>query len=120
MRIFLKSKIHHARVTDKNIDYVGSIFIDKKLLDLSGINEYEKVDVINVDNGQRWQTYVGLEKEGSGIISVRGGGAHLCEIGDKLIILAYEIIDQPKEKPKMIMVDKSNNFLNYLQMVTAL
>lgn len=114
MRIFLKSKIHHAHVTEKKVDYIGSIFIDKKLLDLSGISEYEKVDVIDVDNGQRWQTYVGVEKEGSGIISVRGGGAHLCKVGDRLIILAYEMIDQLKEKPKMIVVDKSNNFLNYL------
>lgn len=114
MRTFLKSKIHHAIITDKNVDYIGSIFIDKKLLDLSNISEYEKVDVIDVDNGQRWQTYVGLEKEGSGIISVRGGGAHLCEVGDRLIILAYEIADKLKEKPKMIKVDKSNNFLNYI------
>ncbi|NMB48534.1 aspartate 1-decarboxylase [Candidatus Kuenenbacteria bacterium] len=114
MKTFLKSKIHHARVTDKNVDYIGSIFIDKKLLDLSGISEYEKVDVINVDNGQRWQTYVGFGEEGSGTILVNGGGAYLCEVGHRLIILAYEMTDKLKEKPKMILVDKSNNFLNYL------
>lgn len=114
MKFFLKSKIHHARVTSKNIDFIGSIFIDKKLLDLTGISEFEKVDIINLNNGNRWQTYVGLEDEDSGKISVNGGGAYLCEPGDKLIIINYQIADELKERPKMILVDEKNNFVKYL------
>lgn len=114
MKIFLKSKIHQAHVTQKNIEYIGSIFIDKKLLDLSGISEFEKVDVVNIDNGNRWQTYAGYEKEGSGKVSVNGGGAHLCALGDRLIILAYEFSDVLKERPKMILVNSKNKLIKKL------
>ena len=110
----LKSKIHHASVTSKDIDYIGSIFIDKKLLDLCNIVEYEKVDVINVENWSRWQTYVWFAEEWSGEILVNWWWAHLCSVWDRLIILAYQIVDKLEEKPKMIFVDKANKFTKYL------
>lgn len=110
----LKSKIHHCRVTDRKLMYVGSIFIDEDLMKKANIAKYEQVVVINVTNGERWETYAMPEKKGSGIISVNGGGAKLCKKNDLLIILAYEITTKTKVNPKQIIVDKKNKFKEYL------
>ena len=114
MKVFLKSKIHHAKVTHKNQNYVGSIFIDQWLLEKSNLAEHERVDVFNVTNGNRWTTYVGAEPKHSGFVRVNGAGARLCEPGDTLIIVAYELLDDLKQKPKMILVDDNNEFVKYL------
>jgi len=114
MRMMLKSKIHHARVTARDLNYIGSIFIDEALLEKANILPYEKVEVINVSNGNRWETYAGAAQKGSGIVSVNGGGARLCYEGDLLIILAYEMTERLDEKPTMIRVDHNNHFVEYL------
>lgn len=114
MRIVLRSKIHRASVTDNNPDYVGSIIIDRDLMDKTDMWDYEKVLVCNVTNGNRWETYVLPGERGSGTVSVQGAGAKLCEKGDCIIILSFELSDRPQD-PKMILVDKKNRFIEYLE-----
>lgn len=108
---FLKSKIHRANVTDCDLHYEGSIGIDKKLMDASGLTEYEQVDIYNITNGERFTTYVIQEKAGSGIISIRGSAAHKADKGDLIIICAYCQLtpaEVKKFKPKKVLVDKKN------------
>ena len=113
MRTVLKSKIHRCWVTGKDTDYIGSVSIDKSLMEKSDIWDFEKVLICNATNGHRWETYVLPAERGSGIVSVQGAGARLCEVGDCLIILAFEATDSPIE-PKMILVDQDNRFLEFL------
>ena len=114
MRTVLKSKIHRAWVTDANPDYVGSMEIDGALMEKVDLWTYEKVLVCNVTNGNRWETYVIPGDQNSGTISVLGAGARLCEKGDCLIIMSFEMTDEPKE-PKMIRVDQNNRFVEYVR-----
>ena len=107
----LKSKIHRATVTHCNLNYEGSIGIDKKLMEKSGLIPYEQVDVLNINNGARFTTYVIEEKSGSGIISIRGAAARLAEIGDLVIICSYcQLTNEEvkKFKPSVIKVDLKN------------
>ena len=90
-----KSKIHKVRVTKKELNYQGSIGIDKKLLNASNIFPNEVVQVLNINNGSRFETYVLEEQEGSGTIPLYGPAARLGEIGDALIILSYGFIVSP-------------------------
>ncbi len=113
MKEVLKSKIHRATITGTNLDYIGSIYIDKILMKKAGIIEFEKVLVCNVTNGNRWETYVIEGEENSRKIEVQGAGAKLCKKGDIIIILSFEITDNPL-KPKMVLVDEKNNFIKYL------
>ncbi len=113
MRVVLKSKIHRAWITDSNPDYVGSIIIDQELIEKVDLWEYEQVLVCDVNNGNRWETYVIAGERGSGTISVQGAGAKLCQKGDCLIILAFEVTHSPVE-PKMILVNEDNQFVEYL------
>ena len=85
----LKSKIHRAVVTQAELDYVGSVTIDSLLMREAGIVEYEKVQIADVDNGNRLETYVIAGEEGSGIICLNGAAAKLVSVGDKVIIMAY-------------------------------
>ncbi len=107
----LKSKIHRATVTQADVDYVGSITIDEELMVNSGILEYEKVQVADVNNGNRFWTYVIAGEKGSGVICVNGAAAHKVELGDKVIIMSYaqmtkeEVKDNP---PKVVFVDDDN------------
>lgn len=82
-------------------------------MDKAGIVPYEKVLIANVTNSNRWETYVIMGEAGSGVIEVQGAGAKICKKGDVVIILAFEITDEPL-KPKMILVDEKNKFMNYL------
>lgn len=110
-REMLKSKIHGATVTKKEIYYNGSIGIDRALCLKNGILPNEKVQVLNLNNGQRFETYVIEEKEGSGTIALYGPAARLSEVGDKVCILSYILIsgrDARTVKPKVIMVNKKN------------
>ena len=85
----LKSKIHRAKVTQADLNYVGSITIDEDLLRQSGINEYEQVDVVDINNGNRLTTYAIAGKPGSGIICLNGAAARLVSEGDLVIIMSY-------------------------------
>lgn len=105
----LKSKIHRATVTEANVDYIGSITIDRDLIERVDLLPGEMVHVWNVDNGQRFETYVMEGARGSGVICVNGAAAHRANIGDRLIITAFVWTDEPIE-PKMILVDQQNRF----------
>ena len=113
MRIVLGAKIHHAYVTSTERDYIGSIFIDEDLMDRAKLWAYEKVLVCNVDNSQRWETYALPAERGSGRVSVQGAGAGLCEVDHCLIILAFRVTEQEIE-PTMVLVDRNNGFVKYL------
>ena len=107
----LKSKIHRATVTQAELNYVGSITIDESLMDAAGIIEYEKVQIADVDNGARFETYVIAGEAGSGIICLNGAAARMVSTGDKVIIMSYAQM-QPQEvkenPPKVVFVDENN------------
>lgn len=107
----LKSKIHRATVIQSELDYVGSITIDEELMEAAGIYEYEKVQIADVDNGNRFETYVIAGEKGSGMICLNGAAAHMVSIGDKVIIMSYAQMT-PEEikgnKPKVVFVDDDN------------
>ena len=108
----LKAKIHRVTVTHAELHYEGSCAIDGRLLDISGIREYEMVHIYNVSNGQRFATYAIRGEEGSGVISVNGAAAHLAQPGDLVIICAYGICDEAEAaqyKPTLVYVDRHNN-----------
>ena len=108
----LKCKIHNATVTEANLNYVGSITIDSDLLEKCGLLEYEKVQVVNNNNGARIETYTFKGEPGSGIICLNGAAARHFEIGDTIIIMAYAQLSQEEAKqhrPTVVLVDKENN-----------
>ena len=107
MRWLLRSKIHRATVTEARLDYEGSITIDADLIDRSGLWIGEKVTVADVDNGARFETYVLPGERGTGIIALNGAAARLANIGDKVIIMGYELTDEPI-KAKILLVDMHN------------
>jgi aspartate 1-decarboxylase len=112
--IMLKSKIHNATVTQKRLDYEGSITIDKALLREANIYPGEQVQVLNLNTGMRIETYVIEGKENSGIICLNGPAARIAEVGDTVLILSYVIVDKKeikKIKPKIIRVDRNNKIL---------
>lgn len=110
---FLKSKIHRATVTDSNLNYEGSISIDKILMEKSNIFQYEKVDIYNINNGERFSTYVVSEKEYSGIICLNGAAARKVSIGDLIIIASYVYIDPFLcNKPIIVKVDLKNKIIS--------
>ncbi len=94
-RTLLFAKIHRATVTAANINYVGSITIDAALLEISGIRPYERVQVVDVNNGQRLETYVIPGPAGSGAIELNGAAARLVSVGDQVIIMAYALVPEP-------------------------
>ena len=114
MRAFLRAKIHKATVTDANLDYIGSITIDKTLMDLVDIAENEKVLVVSNTSGARLKTYVITWPENSWTICMNGAASHLIKAGEKIIIMAFEYTDKPT-KPKNILVDKNNRLVRYLE-----
>jgi aspartate 1-decarboxylase len=109
MRIMLKSKIHRARVTDSDIDYEGSITIDRELLEAADILPYERVEVLNINNGARFSTYA-IEGE-KGEICVNGAAARLAMKGDIVIILSYSYVEEEEARnitPRLVYVDAKN------------
>ena len=110
----LKAKIHRAVVKQADLDYVGSITIDSELLRESGILEYEKVEIADIDNGNRFETYAIAGEAGSGIICLNGAAARCVEVGDKVIIMAYAQMT-PEEakthKPTVLFVDQDNKIV---------
>lgn len=107
----LKGKIHRATVVQAELDYVGSITVDEELLEKAGIYEYEKVQIVDVNNGSRFETYTIAGKRGSGMICLNGAAAREVQVGDKIIIMAYANMspDEIKENsPKVLFVDEDN------------
>lgn len=109
-----KSKIHRARITEANLNYEGSITIDETLIKAAGFIEYEKVQVLNVTNGERLETYVIKGPADSGVICLNGAAARKGCVGDVVIIIAYGLIksDQTADiKPKIVKVDTNNKIV---------
>ena len=107
----LKAKIHRATVVEANLDYVGSITVDEDLLDSAGIYPYEKVQIVDVNNGNRFETYTIPGKRGSGLICLNGAAARQVQTGDKIIIMCYAVIDEKELAeftPKVVFVDDDN------------
>jgi aspartate 1-decarboxylase len=114
-RIMCKSKIHNAVVKAKVLDYEGSITIDEVLVEKAGLLKGEKVEVLNLNTGARFQTYVMIGERNSGMICVNGPAARLVEVGDKVVIINYCILPieiASTHKYKVIYVDKDNKFIN--------
>ena len=107
----LKGKIHRATVTQAELDYIGSITVDMDLLEQAGILEYEKVHIVDVNNGSRFETYTIAGERGSGIICLNGAAARCVQKGDKIIIMSYASMT-PEEAnvnpPKVVFVDEQN------------
>lgn len=107
----LKSKIHRATVVQAELDYVGSITVDLDLLEASGIYEYEKVQVVDVNNGNRFETYTIAGERGSGMICLNGAAARCVSVGDKIIIMSYASLTAEEAKsfkPTVVFVDDKN------------
>ena len=113
MQLFmLKSKIHRATVTDANLNYNGSITIDKNLMEAANILEFEKVQVVDINNGNRFETYVIEGERGSGAICLNGAAARCVAIGDQVIIMTYCQVAAAEAKnlqPIVVLVDEQNN-----------
>ena len=105
----LKSKIHGVTITGADVDYVGSIGIDADLVERAGLHPGELVHVWDVDNGQRFETYVIVAPRGSGSITVNGAAARRVEVGHKAIIAAFALTDEPEE-PRIVLVGPGNRF----------
>ena len=111
MRTMLKGKIHRATVTEANVDYEGSITIDKDLMEAADMLPYEQVHVLDVDNGARLETYIIEGERGSGVICMNGAAARLIFEGDKVIIISYQTVseaDAANVDPKIVFVDSMN------------
>jgi aspartate 1-decarboxylase len=117
LRKLLRAKIHRATVTEADVEYVGSITIDSKLLDATGIAPGECVLVADVDNGNRFETYVFEGQAGSGVICVNGAAARLVNVGDKVIIIAFGYVNDEEVaevEPKVILMDDDNTIKTVL------
>ena len=111
MRVMLKSKIHRASVTQSNVDYEGSITIDKRLLEAADILPYEQVEVLNINNAARFSTYAIEGEEDSGVICLNGAAARLADKGDTVIILTYHYVPDEEAlhaSPRLVYVNKEN------------
>jgi aspartate 1-decarboxylase len=114
LREFLNSKIHRATVTDANLNYVGSITIDEEFLELAKIKEWEKVEILNINNGERFQTYALKGKRGSKVFCLNGAAARKAQKGDKIIIVTYAQLtnDEIKNhKPTIVQVGENNEII---------
>ena len=110
----LKGKIHRATVTQAELNYVGSITVDEELLEASGIHEYELVQVVNINNGSRFETYTIAAEKGSGVICLNGAAARQAQTGDKIIIMAYAMMTEEEIKkypPNIVFVDDENKIV---------
>jgi aspartate 1-decarboxylase len=111
-RTLLRSKIHRAVVTAADLQYEGSLTVDVELLDAAGIRPYELVQVVNVENGARLETYTISGNRGSGIIQVNGAAARQAAVGDHLIIMSYALVEEPPPdewSPTIVHVDEHNS-----------
>ena len=114
LRSVLRSKIHRATVTDARVEYEGSITIDRDLMDAARLVQFEKVLVANTANGARVETYVMEGERGTGIICMNGAAAHHAKIGDRLIIMAFCLVDEKElaaHRPVLIKVNEKNKIV---------
>ena len=114
-RTMLKSKIHRATVTDSDLHYVGSITVDPDLLEAADILEFEQVAVVDVDNGQRFETYTIAGAPGSGEIKVNGAAARLVHTGDTIIVISYAQYSRTElehYEPRVVHVDRGNRIVD--------
>jgi|TARA_B100001113_G_C20924340_1_gene541497 aspartate 1-decarboxylase len=122
MRFVMRSKIHRATVTDADVDYVGSISIDSELMQAAGIEEWEKVHVLDVTNGSRLETYAIKAPAGSGKICINGAAAHLVHPGDLVILLTFEGIPNDQIEaysPTIVHVNSKNEVVDIGQELSA-
>ena len=115
-RHMLKSKIHRATITEADLNYEGSLTIDKELMDAVGLHPYERVMVYNINNGERFDTYAIKGKPGSGVICLNGASARLVAKGDVVIILSYCTVPDDEARklvPKLVYVDSKNVILGH-------
>ena len=123
MRIMLKSKIHRATVIESELEYEGSISIDKRLMDEADILPYEQVHVLNINNGARFETYAIEAPADSGMIGIRGAAARLANKGDIVIILTYRHVEDPEAKnllPRLVYVNENNVITKTKHVVEAM
>ena len=113
LKFVLTTKIHRATVTEAELDYIGSITIDKDLIDKTGLWNGEKVLIVSLTSGARLETYVIPGKSGSGVICMNGPTAHLIKKGEIIIIMGFSLSDK-EISPKIALVDKNNKFVKYL------
>lgn len=110
----LKSKLHRVTITEANLDYVGSLTIDEDLMDAANLIENEKVQVVNINNGERLETYVITGERGSGVMCMNGAAARKVQVGDIIIVISYATMDFEEAKtfkPKIIFPDTATNKL---------
>jgi aspartate 1-decarboxylase len=111
-RTMMNGKIHRATVTEANLNYVGSITIDQNILDAVGMVENEKVQIVNNNNGARFETYIIAGQRGSGVICLNGAAARLVHVGDIVIIISYVMINSDQiqsHQPKIAIMDQNNH-----------
>ncbi|MGN0469457.1 MAG: aspartate 1-decarboxylase [Acutalibacteraceae bacterium] len=111
LRNMLKGKIHRAVVKQAELNYVGSITVDEELMELADINEYEQVQIVDIDNGNRFETYVIAGKRSSGMICLNGAAARQVQVGDRIIIMSYAMMSDDEIKtysPRVVFVDNEN------------
>lgn len=114
LRTFLRAKIHRAMVTQADLHYVGSLTVDKDLMDAVGLRQFEQVHVVDVENGARLETYLIEGKPGTGTIGANGAAARLLGVGDHVIIMAYAQVSEPVPEdwtPKIVLVDEKNKIV---------
>ena len=113
-RIMLKAKIHRVRVTDANLDYEGSITIDEELMEAADILPFEQVQIYDLTNGNRFETYALKGKRGSGVVCINGAAAHKATTDDLIIIASYGLLDEEEHThhlPKLVYVDEANRII---------
>ena len=116
LREFLHSKIHRATITDSNLNYVGSITIDEEFLEKANIQEWEKVEILDINNGERFQTYALKGPKGSKCFCVNGAAARKVQTGDKIIIVTYAQMNEDEIKthrPTVVQVGEDNEIISY-------
>ena len=113
-RVMMKSKIHRARVTQADLDYIGSVTIDQDLMDAADLIEGEQVSIVDVTNGTRLETYAIAGQRGSGVIGINGAAAHLVHPDDLVIIISYAVMDDAEARafePAVVHVDANNGVI---------
>lgn len=118
LRMMLGGKIHRATVTEADLNYVGSITVDQDLLDAAGICVHEKVQIVNNNNGERFETYTIPGARGSGVVCLNGAAARLVQKGDIVIIMSYVLLSEPEaavHEPKVVLVDANNKIRDIIR-----
>jgi aspartate 1-decarboxylase len=122
LRNFLKSKIHQATITQAELYYVGSLTIDEDLMDAADVKTYEKVSVVNINNGERFETYVIPGVRGTGTICLNGAAARKGAVGDRIIIMSYCLVESSEVKnhlPTVVLLDETNKIKSISEIIEA-